>query len=344
MGGRFSYSPLDQLAKHHGVRIIHPDRPGFGGSDPVALEERIETYMGMLPKLLSRLGIEHVSLAAHSFGTIYLLNTILLYPHLLHPSKPYVAFFAPWVHPRHTGIRHLQTAELLPGGMINKFSSLAKFVNGTITPLSGMSSGLSSSVVTSLKTFIPQSVAPEVSMPLEPHAGGQRQSDRNRSSPDLNDAVVVQELRKLIPTFLFAETLHGAGQDAQLCLRKPRSVPWHTPARPWEDVDNAVRLLEGLLSQDERTGGQRVWQIHAFHAETDSMVGEKGQVWFDACWMRDQNANLDHQSVFKYDSQIVKGADHDFILDPVFGASEAWLKRVSEAFAVRTVDVMSSEP
>ncbi|CAO2653057.1 Nn.00g024680.m01.CDS01 [Neocucurbitaria sp. VM-36] len=37
MGGRLSYSPLDQLAKTCRIRIIHPDRPEAGGTDPVAL-------------------------------------------------------------------------------------------------------------------------------------------------------------------------------------------------------------------------------------------------------------------------------------------------------------------
>lgn len=46
MGTRFCYSPLDQLAKACNVRIIHPDRPGIGGSDAVELEQRIQTWLG----------------------------------------------------------------------------------------------------------------------------------------------------------------------------------------------------------------------------------------------------------------------------------------------------------
>jgi pimeloyl-ACP methyl ester carboxylesterase len=47
MGTRFCYSPLDQLAKAHNVRIIHPDRPGIGGSHPVELEKRIQIWLGL---------------------------------------------------------------------------------------------------------------------------------------------------------------------------------------------------------------------------------------------------------------------------------------------------------
>lgn len=51
----------------------------------------------MVPLLLAHLDIAHVSLASHSGGDIYLLNTLLTYPSLLHPETPYVCFFAPWV-------------------------------------------------------------------------------------------------------------------------------------------------------------------------------------------------------------------------------------------------------
>jgi hypothetical protein len=59
----------------------------------------------MVPSLLAHLNITHVSLASHSGGDIYLLNTMLTYPCLLHPETPYVCFFAPWV------VRTLQSRE-----------------------------------------------------------------------------------------------------------------------------------------------------------------------------------------------------------------------------------------
>ena len=333
MGARYSYSPLDQLARQHNIRIIHPDKPGLGGSDPVPIEDRIPTYVAMIPQLLEHLEIRHVSLASHSFGTIYLLNTLLLYPHLLHPKRPYVAFFAPWVHPSHSGIKHLQAAEMLPAGIIGQFSSLAKFVNGNILPLVGMSSGISSAVSNSIKGTLPQSVVPEIQT-LAAATGVDRQgNDGGSNGIDMNDKRVIEELRKLIPTFLFAEGVDGAGQDTQLCLRKPRSIPWCTSLRPWDDVDDAVRQLRHIFSADEADNvGQRVWLINTFHAESDSMVGKKGQVWFDGCWKSDETATSSSHHVMEYGSEVVRGSDHDFLLDPAFGASEAWLKRVGEAF------------
>jgi len=46
MGTRSCYSPLDQLAGVYNARVIHPDRPGIGDSDPAALHERIPMRLG----------------------------------------------------------------------------------------------------------------------------------------------------------------------------------------------------------------------------------------------------------------------------------------------------------
>jgi hypothetical protein len=46
MGARLCYSPLDKLAKAYNVRIIHVDRPGIGGTDPIELEKRVQIWLG----------------------------------------------------------------------------------------------------------------------------------------------------------------------------------------------------------------------------------------------------------------------------------------------------------
>ena len=332
MGGRFSYSILHQLAKKHGVRIIHPDRPGIGGSSAVAIEKRIETWLEMVPKLLNHLKIGCVSLASHSFGLVYCLNTLLMYPHLLNKERPYVAFFAPWVHPDHTGIRHLQAAGWLPAGLIGKLASVAKLVNGSINHVTHMSTGLSSITANGIKSSSLRSVAPKSPVALQEGASDECTTGvyNGQWDLDLDNSAVVNELRELIPTFLFAEQVDGVGQDAQMCLRRPRTVPWCSPIIPWDDIDDAVRLLSKTLNEDERLSRHAsLWSFSAFHAETDVMVGEKGRVWFDGCW----GDRTDSLRSYEYKSQVVQGADHDFILDPAFGASDLWLKRVGDAFA-----------
>ncbi|KAF9692738.1 hypothetical protein EKO04_009289 [Ascochyta lentis] len=340
MGGRLSYSPLDTLARTHQIRIIHADRPGTGGSDAVTLSQRIQTYVTALPELLAHLEIDHVALAAHSFGTIYLINTLLLFPQLLHPTRPCVAFFAPWVHPQHTGVAHLKLAEHLPASLIGGFTSVAKFVNGTIAPMSGMSAGLSTSFVkcfTSLSTHSqPTTTTTTTTTATAIPTPSQRPDAHVPPSLDLSNPDTITELRTLIPTFAFAEPLDGVDQDAQLCLRKPRSVPWSVPPLEWNDVNDAVSLfLESVtrdapaIPQSTHMRGGRGWSISTYHAATDSMVGRKGGEWFDACWREASDVG---RGDVRYQSRVVEGADHDFILDPGFGASGDWLRGVRRAF------------
>lgn len=63
------------------------------------------------------------------------------------------------------------------------------------------------------------------------------------------------------------------------------------------------------------------------------MVGEKGKQWFDNCWQPEktshpQTAQEASELPYDYKINVVKDGDHDLLMDPAFGASEAWLKRV----------------
>lgn len=62
----------------------------MGKSTDVPLEQRVPVWLELVPRLLEHLGIEHVALASHSAGTIYLLNTLYHYRDILHPEKPSV--------------------------------------------------------------------------------------------------------------------------------------------------------------------------------------------------------------------------------------------------------------
>lgn len=346
MGTRLSYAPLDQLAKACNVRIIHPDRPGIGGSDAVDFGKRIETWLEVVPQLLAHLQVPYVSLASHSGGDVYLLNTVLTYPHLLHPVSPYVSFFAPWVHPSHTRIAHMQVTELLPAPMIGKFAFLAKLINDNVTPLVG----LSGSFAQGLKDSYTHSTPSPAPVLLASNATGSRAPSMcSRDDPHtllLDDPDVVKELRKYITKFLFAESMDGISADAQLFMRKPRSVPWCSSTILWSDIDKAVPLLSEIIEQDgQLKSDTRKWIIHTFHAEKDDMVGERGRQWFDDCWAPSETpastssssnspSHPDQQihKTYEYKSKVVQDTEHNFIMDPAFGASEVWLKQVREAF------------
>ncbi|KAF2191136.1 hypothetical protein K469DRAFT_365310 [Zopfia rhizophila CBS 207.26] len=356
MGTRFTYSPLDQLAKANRVRIIHPDRPGIGGSDAVDQHDRISTWLDMIPHLLARLGVKHVSIASHSGGIIYALNTILTYPHILHPTKPYITFFAPWVHPLHSGITHLKAAEFLPAPVIGRFVSVARFVNNNVMPLAGLSSSFIHGIMDSFSPSTP-TPAPAPLTPTLSRTSLRRSLSRegsHSSGLDLDDPEIVEELRQLIVTYLFAESIDGISDDAKLFLKKPSSIPWCSPSIFWSDIDYVVPLLSKMITEEsgaEELG--RKWNIDAFHAEIDDMVGAKGRIWFDDCWTfndphrpssMDQIENTkpkvetktagheQRNDAFEYRSKVVSGSEHNYLMDPAYGAAGNWLERVWESF------------
>lgn len=60
----------------------------MGNSTDVPLAQRMSTWIETVPRLLAHLDIQHVSLASHSAGTMYLFNTLYHCRDILYPEKP----------------------------------------------------------------------------------------------------------------------------------------------------------------------------------------------------------------------------------------------------------------
>jgi hypothetical protein len=195
----------------------------------------------MVPQLLAHLDVSHVSIASHSGGDIYLMNTILTHPSLLHPTNPYVCFFAPWVHYTHSRVPHLLATGLLPASLIGKFGALGKFVNQNVVPVVGLSGSLVTGFKASLQSSgpLPGPVAltafNATSTP-EPSNG----SSGGLQDIDLDDIQVVDELRNEITKFVFAENVDGVSADTQLFLK--RTVTWRSPNIDWEHGLSTVSM------------------------------------------------------------------------------------------------------
>lgn len=86
-----------------GLMGLSPSRPGMGHSTDVPLHQRVTTWIEVVPRLLAHLQIEHVALASHSSGTIYLLDTLVRCRDILDPHRPLVALVGMvLVSPMHT--------------------------------------------------------------------------------------------------------------------------------------------------------------------------------------------------------------------------------------------------
>lgn len=224
---------------------------------------------------------------------------------------------------------------------------MVRFVNNNVVPLAGLSSGFVHGVKDSFHTSspipAPAPLTPTNTLNLSRTAS--IASHLEQTLLNLDDPKIVEELRQLITEYVFAESIDGISDDAKLFLKKPSSLPWCTPSIFWSDIDYVVPLLSKMIDEANLDAAiNRDWTIDAFHAQTDNMVGEKGRTWFDNCWtnpaatLRLENVSFENtkaderQRSFEYRSEVVRYSEHNYLMDPGYGAADTWLRRVREAF------------
>ncbi|KAH8891735.1 hypothetical protein GQ53DRAFT_136398 [Thozetella sp. PMI_491] len=302
MGSRLLLTTQDALARKHGVRVISPDRPGFGGTTDVPPSDRVRVWLEIVEALLQHLSIRHVSIVGYSAGTIYALNVLLNLRHLLHPTYPYIALCTPWVHPSHSGVISLKLAGALPDAVVGNFDRLAKFIQNSGGPALSFSSDLIGNI-----TSLPRGtgfLAPGVD----------------------SDAVALEEsLRPQIFPRITAESIRGLGQDALLLLKRAEHPEnWGT----WGDHDTLVPLLAQAENDRFAAASEPVspLRVDIFFADADHMIGTTaGPAWFNNCWRPEQRG--EH---LQYNSVVVPKTAHDHILELRYGVLERILQGISD--------------
>lgn len=305
-GGRYQAFSVDDLCKKHRVRFLAIDRPGIGGTDMVNLSQRVTTWLDMVPALLNHIGVKHVHLAAHSAGTIFVLNTILHLRHLLHPKKPFAALFGPWVHPSKSGKWTFSAVGLLPELAIGTWHHWAKMINNHIAPVL-TASGVPFTKIS--KTSI--------------SAVSRTTVQEDSTIGDSNETAWRKASEAVITNYIFAENVEGASQEALLCLRKGKTT-WGQ----WQDIDGAVLRMaenERARKDDSRMAHEEKLKIQIFFAENDEMTGKGGQKWLDSCFTQDGVAE-----VINLKSEVIAGTDHNDILGLQNGAMEKMIRSVGQ--------------
>src|SRR3712207_6123597 len=79
-GSRLQYRGMDRPAAAAGVRLITPEGPGYGASDPVPGGVTFVSYSDDLRQLLEHLGMPSVPLAGASGGAGFALATAIVHP------------------------------------------------------------------------------------------------------------------------------------------------------------------------------------------------------------------------------------------------------------------------
>jgi hypothetical protein len=291
----------------------------MGHSTDVPLAQRVTTWIELVPRLLAHLQIEHVALASHSAGTIYLLNTLIRCRDILDPNRPLVALVgmvfipsmntasgwstrnnsttAPWVDPAYSHVTTMKMAQSLPVGVFGLWHHIPKVVMASGAAFNQISNWLPSS----------SGLGAAESPPL--------QRNRQRIEREYGLPVELQnELQTVHFKSMFGENTVGADSEALCCLRKG-------PAGLWGDCDDYalfVRKLSELERSRRADQGNSECQklrISVYFAETDDMIGKKGQTYMEDCWKGSGGDGF--EDVMDFTTTTVSETDHDSVVQSV---------------------------
>ncbi|KAJ6786229.1 hypothetical protein PWT90_04901 [Aphanocladium album] len=309
LGSRWMHTAKDGFAKKYKIRIINVERPGYGGTEEVEVQDRLRVWRDAIPALLRHLNIKNVSVGSHSAGTVYALDFILHHPEFLHPERPYLAMAGPWIPPTKSGVISMRVVQSLPAAMIGRSDTLMRFMKSTVNP----AIGAGASAVSSLLGVVTRSAG----------AAPQPDSGADGGAP-LTDGQMEMRMRPTLLNKAYTENLEGMGTDAVLMMQK---VP-DAAHGGWSDWGGDYEAYVPRLVEALRASGKTL-TVDVFHAEKDSMVGDygqRGQAWFDACWAADRCAN----GVITYGASCVEGADHDLVWAIKYGVPEKVFGKVGQ--------------
>ncbi|CAG9948835.1 unnamed protein product [Clonostachys rosea f. rosea IK726] len=296
MSSRLLHVGLDSIAKQHKVRIIDPDRPGFGGTTQVSDDKRMHVWADVVPALLQHLGIQHVAVACHSGGTVYAMDTLLHHPEILHPERPYLAIGAPWILPSRSGIITMSITQALPSSLFSHTDKVVSFVQTSLSPSLASSFGISQAAMKLFNT-------PNPNLDISPEDSPLAQWE------EALEPRIVQHIHK--------EGIPGISSESIVLMQKLGTSAWGT----WKDYDELIPRLRAAL----RAAGRTLF-IDTFFAESDSMIGDactEGPDWFDACWKRE-----DPEGPISYSSSVIPDTEHDKIWTLRMGLPQKVLQRV----------------
>lgn len=229
----------------------------------------------------------------------YLRDTLSL-------NKPYVAFFGPWVHPEHSGVALLSTAKLLPSSWISRFTSIQSFVINNVNPTIGFSSTILSGISSAI---LPKKKATPSEKEVEEENAKIKRYGMNKKERDLLDKYGFQRA--------LSEGIDGINEEALLCLKKTapgtegKPVSWDVA----EDFDVfvkslAIRERERLFQLSNQQAERHRLKVDTFFAESDFMVGKKGDRYFRDCWNKDA-----YKDAIEWEAIVLDETTHDSVME-----------------------------
>lgn len=252
----------------------------------------MSTWIELVPALLEHLSIKHVALVSHSAGALYLMNTLFRHRNVLHPERPFAAMLAPWVDPSCSGVAGMQILQWIPVPAFGIWNRIPQFINTRIGP-----SLASSGAVFAQTSKMPSTLSSAINASAE-EVNRRRIEEVYGHSRDMQ-----AELDKLFPKLMFDENTVGANSEALLCLKKG-------PSDMWGVCENYSTFVTTFASQERSRNEQAKIKIRVYFAEKDSMIGTKGQKYFEDCW-RGTEDTLD------FEASTIKSTDHESVFRSV---------------------------
>lgn len=191
----------------------------------------------------------------------------------------------------------MRMAQSLPASVFGIWHHLPKVVSAGGTALSKVASLLPSS----------SGIGATETAPLE--------RNRQRVERDYGLAVGVQrELQGLTLRSMVGEDMVGADSEALCCLRKG-------PAGLWGDCEDYAVFVRELLvglerSRREGGGGGEMLRVCAYFAESDAMIGKRGQRYMEDCWKGGSEGG-EFGDVLRFTTETVRETDHDSVVQTV---------------------------
>ncbi|KAJ6786126.1 hypothetical protein PWT90_02482 [Aphanocladium album] len=257
---RFQSVLLHIVGAKMGVRILTVDRFGFGKTPNVPLGQRLSTWVEIVPLLLAHLEIQHVALASHT----------------------------PFVDVKHSGVKFLQAAQLIPNAAIGYFDKLIKSLDTYVGPV------VRSSVRVVDKWF-PSAAQPD---PGRTAAAARWETEYGIPKARLGPLLVACFRAAM------AENSEGLNDETRLCLKRGTT---------WDACDDYDNFVKALAARETAAAADARLRVKVFLAQQDALAGERGKRYMRECWER--NCGGETGQSIDVCVKTVDDTDHDSVLD-----------------------------
>ena len=184
---------------------------------------------------------------------------------------------------------------------MRNWNQVNKFFATSLIPMKARSSGVFGDIISSIGF------------------GGKRVDDAAERTLIKKYYGVTKEVQdavdQLQDDYAWAEETVGANDESILCLKKAGPGLWGA----CEDYATFVRELASRERErrDRGLNKEHNLKVHAFFAESDMMIGKKGQLYFEECWSKDITAGA-----VDFEAVTTTNTSHESICDAQRGVLE----------------------